>query len=437
MQSAVPKVLHPLGGRPLILHVVAALADAGVERPAVVVSPRHPEVARALEGRATVVEQAVAAGSGDALRSVPAELRSPGPVLVMSADVPLIQPATLRRLLTLHADSEAACTLLSFVPDDPDGFGRVIRDPNGQVARIVEARDLSDTTTAPHECNAGVYVFDGAALWPALGRLRPDNAQHEHYLTDVVELLNGPVQAMQLDDPREAIGVNDRRQLADAEAALRQRGLDALMLAGVTVRDPGSTYVDAGVSVGADTVIEPMSVLRGNTVIGAGCSIGPMAQLRDVRAGDRVTIGASYLEECELGDDVTVGPYNRIRPNSVLERGVEVGTHAEVKNSRVGEGTHIGHFSCVLDSDVGKNVNVGAGAVTCNFDGSGKHRTVIEDGVFVGTNATLVAPVRLGAGSYIAAGSFIDTDVPPGALAVGRTRQSNVEGWVARRGGAS
>jgi len=209
------------------------------------------------------------------------------------------------------------------------------------------------------------------------------------------------------------------------------------MLAGVTVRDPGSTYVDAGVSVGADTVIEPMSVLRGNTVIGAGCSIGPMAQLRDVRSGDRMTIGASYLEDCVLGDDVSIGPYNRIRPNSVLERGVEVGTHAEVKNSRVGEGTHIGHFSCVLDSDVGKNVNVGAGAVTCNFDGSGKHRTVIEDGVFVGTNATLVAPVRLGAGSYIAAGSFIDTDVPPGALAVGRTRQRNVEGWVARRGGAS
>jgi bifunctional UDP-N-acetylglucosamine pyrophosphorylase / glucosamine-1-phosphate N-acetyltransferase len=433
MRSATPKVLHPLGGRPLILHVVAAAVGAGTGRPLVVVSPDQPEVADVLDGQADTVEQPRALGTGDALRSVPDGLRSQGSVLVLSADVPLIRAATLRRLIDRHADSEAACTLLSVIPDDPAGLGRILRDERGQVQRIVEERDLRDTIGAQTECNAGVYVFDGSALWPALSRLHTDNAQQEYYLTDVIELLGGPVQAMQLDDPREAMGINDRRQLSTAEDTVRRRVLDALMLAGVTIRDPDTTYVDATAQIGADTFIEPLCVIRGDTVIGSGCSIGPMAQLRDVRAGDRVTIGSSHLEECELGEGVTIGSYDRVRPNTVLGPGVELGTHAEVKNSTIGADTRIGHFSCVLDSDVGKNVNIGAGTVTCNYDGSGKHRTTIEDGVFVGSNATLVAPVRLGAGSYIGAGSFIDTDVPAGALAVGRTRQRNIDGWAARR----
>lgn len=437
MRSATPKVLHPLGGRPLILHVVAAAAGASGSPPLVVVPPDQPDVVRALDGRADTVEQSVPRGSGDALRSVPPSLRRSGPLLVLSADVPLIRTETLRMLLDRHAASEAACTLLSFTPDDPDGYGRIVRDERGQVERIVEASDLRDTAETRVECNAGVYVFDGAALWPALDRLRPDNAQQEYYLTDVVAQLGGPVQAIPLVDPGEAAGVNDRVQLAAAETAVRRRVLDALMRSGVTIRDPDTTYVDEAVAIGADTVIEPMTVIRGSTVLGTRCTIGPMAQLRDVRAGDRVTVGASHLEECELGDDVTIGSYNRIRPNSALGTGVELGTHAEVKNSTIGAGSRISHFSCVLDSDVGKDVNVGAGTVTCNFDGAGKHRTVIEDRVFVGTNATLVAPVRLGAGCYVGAGSFIDSDVPPGALAVGRTRQRNIEGWVARRAGST
>jgi bifunctional UDP-N-acetylglucosamine pyrophosphorylase/glucosamine-1-phosphate N-acetyltransferase len=416
----------------MILHVVAAVAGTGVERPVAIVSPDQPDVAGVLDGAATCVEQERPLGTGDALRCVPEGLRSDGPVLVLSGDVPLIRAGTLSRLLAVHANAEAACTLLSFVPANPAGLGRVVRDRNSHVRRIVEEGDLGDTSPTPAECNAGVYVFDGSALWPALSRLQTDNAQHEYYLTDVIELLGGPVQAMQLDDPIEAMGMNDRRELAEGEAAVRRRVLDSLMLAGVTIRDPETTYVDAAVVIGADTVIEPMSFLRGDTLIGSGCTIGPMAQLRDVRAGDRVTIGSSHLEQCVLGDDVKIGAYNRVRPNTVLGSGVELGTHAEVKNSTVGAGTHIGHFSCVLDSHVGKNVNIGAGAVTCNFDGSAKHRTTIGDDVFVGTNATLVAPVRLGDGSYIGAGSFIDTDVPAGALAVGRTRQRNIEGWAAR-----
>jgi bifunctional UDP-N-acetylglucosamine pyrophosphorylase/glucosamine-1-phosphate N-acetyltransferase len=433
MKSAVPKVLHPLGGRPLILHVIAAVAEAVARRPVVVVSPEHPDVRQALDGLADCVDQPSAAGTGDALRRVPDDLRGRGPVLVLSGDVPLIRAATIERLLTVHSRTEAACTLLSVVPDDPSGLGRIVRARSGGIERIVEERDLGRSELTIRECNAGVYVFDGAALWPALERLRPDNAQGEYYLTDVVALLAGDVQAVQVEDPLEALGVNDRRQLAVAESVVRRRVLEALMQNGVTIIDPETTYVDATVVVGEDTVIEPMSFLRGATVIGRRGRIGPMARLSDVRAGDGASIGASHLEQCRLGDDVTIGSYNRVRPGSVLGSGVELGTHAEVKNSTVGAGSRLGHFSCVLDSDVGKRVNIGAGAVTCNYDGAGKHRTVIGDDVFVGTNATLVAPVRLGDRSYIGAGSFIDTDVPEGALAVGRSRQRTIEGWAGRR----
>jgi bifunctional UDP-N-acetylglucosamine pyrophosphorylase/glucosamine-1-phosphate N-acetyltransferase len=433
MRSALPKVLHPLGGRPLILYVVDAVRVATESAPAVVIAPGDQAVRDLLGGAATCVEQAAALGTGDALRSVPEPLRAIGPVLVIHGDSPLIRPETLRRLLEAHAASPRACTLLVGLPGDPSGLGRVIRDAGGHVARIVEEADLLPGEPVPMECNAGVYVFEGSQLWPALDGLSTANAQREYYLTDVVALLTGPVEALVVPDPDEVLGINDRRQLAAAEAVLRRRTVDALMLAGVTFEDPATTYVDAQVVVGRDSVIHPMTSLRGATTLGAGCEIGPMAVLTDVRAGDRVAVGPSHLEQCELGDDVRVGSYCRVRPNTVLASGVELGTHAEVKNSTVGAGTRISHFSCVLDSDVGEGVNIGAGTVTCNYDGAAKSRTTIGDRVFVGTNATLVAPVRLGDGSYIGAGSFVDHDVPAGALAVGRSRQRNIEGWAARR----
>jgi bifunctional UDP-N-acetylglucosamine pyrophosphorylase/glucosamine-1-phosphate N-acetyltransferase len=234
-------------------------------------------------------------------------------------------------------------------------------------------------------------------------------------------------------DPEEALGINDRRQLAEAARVMRRRLLDDLMLSGVTIEDPGTTYVDAGVSLGPDSVVRPMTILAGATSLGRQCSIGPMAQLRDVRGGDRVAIGASVLESCELGDDVSIGHFNRVRPDSVLDSGVSLGTHAEVKNSRVGSGTQIGHFSCILDSDVGRGVNIGAGTVTCNYDGADKHRTAIDDEVFVGSDSILVAPLHIGAGAYIAAGSVITDEVSAGALAIERTRQRTIEGWTSKR----
>jgi bifunctional UDP-N-acetylglucosamine pyrophosphorylase/glucosamine-1-phosphate N-acetyltransferase len=343
-----------------------------------------------------------------------------------------VRPETLAELLRRQAETGAACVLLSVLPADPRGLGRVVRAAGGAVVRIVEERDLPPDEHPPAECNAGAYAFDGARLWPALDRLTSDNAQGELYLTDVIEILGGG-EAVVAADPEEALGVNDRCQLAVAEAVFKRRTLDALMLAGVTVEDPATTYVDPEVRVGRDSVLLPMTVLRGATTLGEGCVVGPMAQLRDVRAGDRVRIGASALEECELGDDVVVGQYNRLRPGTSLGARVYVGTHAEVKNSRVGPGSHISHFSCVLDSDVGSDVNVGAGTVTCNYDGVAKHRTVIGDGAFIGTDASLVAPVRVGAGAYVAAGSVITRDVPDGALAVERSRQTVVERWAERR----
>lgn len=438
MRSALPKVLHPLAGRALIDHVIdAAIAVTG-RPPVVVVGPGRADVVAAIGDRADCVEQAEPRGTGDALRSVPEPFRDAGEVLVLSGDVPLVRPETLGRLIDTHRRSRAAATLLTAMPANPRGLGRVYRDPEtGRVVRTVEERDLAPGAYAPPEVGAGIYVFNGARLWPALARITNDNAQGEFYLPDVLPLLGGHVEAMLLNDAQEALGINDRAQLATAEAVVRMRTLEALMAAGVTVEDPATTYVDAAVRVGRDSVIRPMSLLRGATVLGQGCSIGPMAQLTDVTAGDRVVVGASHIESSLLGDDVTIGSFNRVRPGSVIAAGATLGTHAEVKNSTVGPRTRINHFSAVLDSDVGHDVNVGAGTVTCNFDGEDKHRTVIEDGAFVGSNATLVAPLTIHRDAYVAAGSTINEDVPEGALAVGRDRQRNVEGWTARRRGRS
>ena len=434
MRSATPKVLHRLAGRPLIDHVLAIAATVSDRPPVVVVGPDHDQVGAHLGDRAVLGIQPQQLGTGDAVRAVPAEQRTDGPVLVTYADVPLVRAETIARMFETHRATGAACVLLSARPDRPGDLGRVMRDTTGHVTRVVEQRDLDPAAADTGEVNAGVYVFTGSALWPALDKLSASNAQGEYYLTDVVELLGGG-EAVVLDDPVEALGINDRRQLATAEAELRRRTLDALLEAGVTIEDPATTYVDPGVEIGPDSILRPMTVLRGRTVLGRGCEIGPMAQLTDVTAGDRVVVGASVIVGSHLGDDVTIGHFNRVRPGSELGAGVSLGTHAEVKNSRIGPGSQINHSSCVLDSDVGAGVNIGAGAVTCNFDGLAKHRTTIGDRVFVGTNATLVAPVTLGDDSYIGAGSFINHDVPPGELGVGRAQQRNVQGWAERRRG--
>jgi bifunctional UDP-N-acetylglucosamine pyrophosphorylase/glucosamine-1-phosphate N-acetyltransferase len=428
-------MLHPLAGRPLVLHAVSTAAQVTGQRPIAVVPPDQPELNAILEPHADLAVQHAPKGTGDALRSIPPGLRpARGPILVLSGDVPLLRPATLELLLTHHHSTNAAATILTVSPRDPRGLGRIVRDPRTrQVAAIEEERDLRPGQPASAECNAGVYVFDAAALWPALDRLTPDNAQSEYYLTDVIALVDGSVEAVETDDPTEAQGINDRVQLAEAAAEIRRRTLRSLMLDGVTVEDPATTYVDPSVRIGRDTTLRPMSVLSGDTVLGEGCVVGPMAQLTDVRAGNRVSIGPSYLESCDIADDVRIGAYVRVRPGTRLDENVQLGTHAEVKNSRIGAGSRINHFSAVLDSDVGEGVNIGAGTVTVNYDGVDKHRTVIGDRAFIGSDSLLVAPRSIGADAFVGAGSVITEDVPEGALAVERGQQRIVEGWSAKR----
>jgi bifunctional UDP-N-acetylglucosamine pyrophosphorylase/glucosamine-1-phosphate N-acetyltransferase len=355
--------------------------------------------------------------------------------VVLYADAPLLRGETLSALLAAHEKSRAAVTLLTADLDNPRGYGRIVRARNGAVRDIVEEKDATDEQKDIREVNSGVYVFSGRELWPALAKLENKNRAAEYYLTDIVRLIKGKVHTLPVDDRNEILGINDRRQLAEAERVMRQRILDVLMTSGVTVSDPATTFVDADVHIGRDTVVLPFSVISGESTIGEDCVIGPFAQIRDSIIGDSCRIERAHLEKATLANNVHVGPFSRLRPGSVLDDGVRVGTHAEIKNSHIGAGTAIAHFSAVLDSDVGANANIGAGTVTANFDGLDKHRTEIGDRAQVGSDTILVAPVRVGHDAYTAAGSVITADVPAGSLAIERSEQKLVPGWTERRRG--
>ena len=435
MNSRLPKVLHPVAGRPMLLWSMAAARALDPERTLVVTNPAQDGVQAALNGDVQTVTQAKQLGTGHALAQVTAAHRTPGPVVVLYADAPLLRGETLRALLAEHEKSSAAVTLLTAKLDDPRGYGRIVRARNGVFRDIVEEKDATDQQRAIGEVNAGVYVFSGRELWPALLKLENKNRAGEYYLTDIVRLIKGKVHTLPVEDGDEILGINDRRQLAQAERVMRQRILDGLMTSGVTITDPLTTFIDADVQVGRDTVVLPFSVISGESSIGVDCIIGPYAQIRDSIIGDACRIERAHLEKATLAQNVHVGPFSRLRPGSVLDDGVRVGTHAEIKNSHIGAGTAIAHFSAVLDSDVGTNANIGAGTITANFDGVDKHRTEIGDRAQVGSDTILVAPVRVGDDAYTGAGSVITADVPAGSLAVERAEQKIVPGWTERRRG--
>jgi bifunctional UDP-N-acetylglucosamine pyrophosphorylase / glucosamine-1-phosphate N-acetyltransferase len=417
MKSKVPKVLHRLGGKPMLDHVVDACRAAGVEEIAVVVSPQHPDVADHLDGQCTVIQQPDPRGTGHALAQVPVDRLDGRDLLVVHGDQPLFRPETLARLIAAHRQSGAVATLASAIdPSRPDG--RVLRGPGGAFQRIVEYRDASEEERASPEINLGLYCFRGEALGDALGRLRPNNAQGELYLTDLFADL-APVEVVQVEDAEEALGINDRVQLAHAEGALRRRRLHELMLAGVTVVDPASTFVEDAVRVGRDTVLEPFTILRGATVVGEDCHLGPHAEIIDSVLEDGVRVTHSWLEGARVGRGCDCGPFAKLRPGAELAPDVHVGSFAEVVRSQVGSGSAIPHFSYVGDATIGEGVNVAAGTITANYDGVSKNATVIEDGVFVGVDTMFVAPVRIGRGSKTGAGSVVTRDVPPDAVAVG------------------
>jgi bifunctional UDP-N-acetylglucosamine pyrophosphorylase/glucosamine-1-phosphate N-acetyltransferase len=435
MNSRVPKVLHPVAGRPMLLWSMAAARALDPERTLVVTNPTHDGVQAALNGEGETVAQAKALGTGHALSQVAAAHRTPGPVVVLYADAPLLRGETLSGLLAEHEKSHAAVTLLTADLENPHGYGRIVRARNGAVRDIVEEKDASDEQKNIHEVNSGVYVFSGRELWPALARLENKNRAGEYYLTDIVRLIKGKIHTVAVADGDEILGINDRRQLAQAERVMRQRILDSLMTSGVTVIDPATTFIDADVHIGRDSVVLPFSFISGESTIGQDCIIGPFTQVNDSIIGDACRIERAHVDKSTLGQNVHVGPFSRLRPGSVLDDGVRVGTHAEIKNSHIGAGTAIAHFSAVLDSDVGANANIGAGTVTANFDGLDKHRTEIGDRAQVGSDTILVAPVRVGHDAYTAAGSVITADVPAGSLAIERSEQKLVPGWTERRRG--
>ena len=415
MRSSLPKVLHRLAGRPLIDYALDLAAGAGAKKPIVVLNPHQAEVASHVEGRAEVVYQREQLGTGHAVQQVPPERLTGKRVLLLYGDMPLLTAAAVGAVVEAQAGHDAA---LATVADPSLGHARVVRGADGSFSRIVEVKDLTDEERAVQDLNVGLYCFDGDALVQALPLLAPDNAAGELYLTDVFGML-GSVEIVELEGSEQALGVNDRVQLAAAEAEVGRQIAARLMLSGVTFIAPETCRVEAGVEIGQDTVIEPFTIVRGRTRIGSGCHIGPHADIADSEIGDGCTIQHSWLRECRVGDGSDCGPFSKLRPGTELSDRVHVGSFAEVVRSKIGSGSAVPHFAYVGDAVVGERVNIAAGTITANYDSEKKNQTVIEDDVFVGVDTMLVAPVKLGRGSRTGAGSVVTKDVPDGATAVG------------------
>jgi bifunctional UDP-N-acetylglucosamine pyrophosphorylase/glucosamine-1-phosphate N-acetyltransferase len=440
MRSRMPKMLHEICGRPMIDWPVAAALEAGAGK-VVVVGGADRALEERLPDGVVLAVQPEANGTGGAVLAAAEHLGGDAPVLVLNGDVPLVTPQTIASLVGAHAANGAAATIMTMTLADPSGYGRVVRDASGAVERVVETKHPGDATPeemAIPEVNAGIYAFDARALLDALGRVGTDNAQGEIYLPAALGLMRAGgahVAAHSVDDASVLLGVNDRVELATARAIAQQRIREAHMRAGVTLVDPASTVIEVGVRIGADTVIEPSTFLRGATVVGERATVGPLTTVIDSTLGDEVTVVHSYLHGAEVRARATVGPFAYLRPGALLRDGAKAGTFVEIKNSDIGEGTKVPHLSYVGDTDVGSGTNLGAATITANYDGRRKHRTTIGAGVRTSVDTTLVAPVTVGDGAYTAAGSVITDDVPPGALGVARARQTNIEGYADRRAG--
>jgi len=440
MRSDTIKLLHPVAGRPMVARVLDAVAPLRPRRTVTVVGFQAERVRAALTGSATeFAVQREQRGTGHAVLAAARALAgvADGTLLVLNGDLPLLRPATLRRLIRRHAGAGACLTLLTAEVDDPRGYGRVVRNPGGAVARIVEDRDATADERRIGEINCGVYCARADALLAALRRVRPDNDQGEYYITDAVRLLleaGRPVLALPHPWPAEVLGVNTRRELVQATRLLLARKAEELQDAGVTLLDPGRTWIDPRARIGRDCVIWPGAIIEGDTVVGNGSVIGPGCRLVDCRLGPAVEIrDHSVLVGSLVGRGAQIGPFAHLRPGSVLEPDTRVGNFVELKKTRLGRGSKANHLAYLGDATIGAACNIGAGTITCNYDGTHKHPTRLGRGVFIGSDTQLVAPVTVHAGAYVAAGTTLTEDVPAGALAIGRGRQHNVPGWVARR----
>ncbi len=434
MRSKYPKVLHKVGGRPMLQHVIDAADEAGAVRKVIVVGHEAELVKEMVGNQGSVVMQKEQLGTGHAVLQTQSALKDfTGTVMILCGDTPLLDGTRLKNFFMLHKASQAAATVLTTILPDPTGYGRIIRDAEGNVQSIVEQKDATDMEQRIQEINTGIYCVECPLLFEALASVSNKNAQGEYYLTDILEKLNTAghkVGGIITEDSDMVMGVNSRLHLAEAETLMRKRILNRLMENGVTVMDPASTFVEKSVTVGRDTVIYPYTWLEGNTHIGEECSIGPNVRLTNVSVGQNAQLQFLYGHNCIVKDGVTAGPYVHLRPDTVLENNVKIGNFVEVKNSHVGRGTKLPHLTYIGDSDLGSDINIGCGCITVNYDGKAKHRTVIEDNVFVGCNTNMIAPVTIKTGSYVGAGSTITKDVPENSLAVGRVQQRIIEGWA-------
>ena len=438
MRSELPKMLHPLCGRPLVGWPIAAALAAGADSVVVVDSPANALAAH-LPDNVTTVVQPAPNGTGGAVQAAAPQIQAAATIVVLPGDAPLIGAGSIANLVAAHEEAQAAATMATMILADPAGYGRVVRNAAGGVERVVETKTAGDATAEQlqiDEVNSSIFAFSGGPLLEALQGLSADNAQGELYLPDVLPALVArglTVEAHVLADADEALGVNDRVQLAHVRAIAQRRIHDAHGRAGVTIVDPSSTLIDAGVTIGEDTVVEPSTFLRGSTTIGRGCSVGPLTTLIDATLHDDVTIAHSYVVQAEIESGASVGPFAYLRPGTVLRERSKAGTFVEIKNSDVGRGTKVPHLSYIGDADIGEDTNLGAATITANYDGVDKHRTTIGNRVHTSVDTTLIAPVTLGDDAYTAANSAITKDVPPRALGVARERQTNIEGYADRK----
>lgn len=434
MKSKKPKVAHEVLGKPLVRWVVDAAREAGVERVVSVVGHAREQVAPLVEGDTEIVVQEQQNGTAGAVAVCADALADfDGSLVVLSGDCPLISSETIAALVKVREDADAAVVVLSMELENPFGYGRIIRGEDGSVVRIVEQKDATPEEAAVRECNSGFYCFDAKALFAALSKVGSDNAQGEFYLTDVLEICRNEgrvVTALTAQDPTECLGVNSRAQLAQAASVMRDRINARHLAAGVTMWDPSSVWIGPDVRIERDVELLPQVILMGSTSIGEDSVVGPNTRLTDTTVGRGCVIDETVAVEAVVDDGATCGPRAYLRPAAHLCEGAKAGTHVEIKKSTIGAGSKVPHLSYVGDATIGEGVNLGAGTITCNYDGAKKWPTVIGDDVFVGSSTMLVAPVSIGAGSLIGAGSVITEDVSPDALALGRARQVEIEGWA-------
>jgi bifunctional UDP-N-acetylglucosamine pyrophosphorylase/glucosamine-1-phosphate N-acetyltransferase len=439
MKSRLPKVLHSLAGRPLMEHVLQAADAISPSTVTLVIGHGAESVRSAIGNRPNIgfVVQEPQLGTAHALQQAEAQLAGKqGTVVLLSGDVPLLRGSTLRRLVEAHQAAHAAATVVTAIVERPYGYGRIVRT-RGRIARIVEERDASPDVRQIREINGGIYAFDLAPLFDALRGIAAQNAQGEYYLTDLVAIYRRrklPVETLVVDSPQEIRGINSRTELAEVSRIVRQTKNEELMAAGVTIVDPATTYNDQDVEIGPDTVIHPDVAIEGQSRIGAACEIHSHVRIVGSEIADKsVILNFCLIIGSRIAEGASVGPFAHLRPESVVGERAKIGNFVELKKTTMGAGSKANHLAYLGDATIGERVNVGAGTITCNYDGTKKYPTIIEDGAFIGSDSQLIAPVRVGKGAYVAAGSSITEDVPDGALGIARGRQSNVDGWVERR----